>query len=145
MGLKAGWLAFFLFVWLIGAFLGSTFEYHVDTATGSAQQIAAAGAQAGNWAGDGSGGYGQSPTTTLEYILDVTNSFQRLPFFNITIPIPSNQQYWDAVYKVVAWRWSFMDGYDMFYWIFLAPFVAMGVLSLILIAYGIVTGNLSWS
>ena len=27
MGLKAGWLALFLFVWTIGAFLGSTFEY----------------------------------------------------------------------------------------------------------------------
>jgi len=27
MGLKAGWLALFIFVWLIGAFLGSTFEY----------------------------------------------------------------------------------------------------------------------
>jgi hypothetical protein len=145
MGLKAGWLAFFLFVWLVGAYLGSTFEYHVDTTTGTAQQIAAAGAQAGKWAGSSTGGYAESPSTTLEYILDVTNSFQRLPFFNITIPIPSNQAYWSAVYHVVTWRWSFMDDYQMLYWIICAPFVSMGVLSLILIAYGIITGNLTWT
>jgi len=28
MGLKAGWLALFLFVWIIGAFIGSTFDFH---------------------------------------------------------------------------------------------------------------------
>lgn len=145
MGLKAGWLALFLFVWIVGAFLGSTFEYHVDTTTGTAEQIAAAGDQAGMWAGSGTGGYSESPITTLEYIMDITNSFQRLPFFNITIPVPTNTEYWESIYKVVTWRWAFMEDYDMLYWIFFAPFVAMGILSIILIAYGIVTGNLSWS
>lgn len=145
MGLKAGWLALFLFVWIIGAFLGSTFEYHVDTATGTAEQIADAGSQAGKWAGSGTGGYDQSPVTTLEYILDVSNSFQRTPFFNITIPIPTNQEYWESVYKVVTWRWAFMEDYDMIYWIFCAPFVVMGIFTLIMIAYGIITGNLSWT
>lgn len=145
MGLKAGWLALFIFVWLIGAFLGSTFEYHVDETTGTPEQIAAAGAQAGKWAGSESGGYTQSPVTTLQYIFNVTNSFQRLPFFNVTIPVPTNQDYWTSVYKVVTWRWSFMEGYEMIYWIFCGPFVSMGILSLLLIAYGILTGNLSWS
>jgi len=32
MGLKAGWLALFFFVWIIGAFLGSTFDYQTATA-----------------------------------------------------------------------------------------------------------------
>ncbi len=144
MGLKAGWVALMLFVWLIGAFLGSTFEYHVDTTTGSAEQIADAGAQAGKWAGSGTGGYTQAPTTTLDYILNVTNSFQRLPFFDITIPVPTSHEYWSSVYKIVTWRWSFMEDYDMIYYIFCAPFVVMGVFSLIMIAYGIITGNLSW-
>jgi hypothetical protein len=130
MGLKAGWLALFMFVWLVGAFLGSTFEFQNTADT---------------WAGSGTGGYDQSPQSTIEYLIDVTNSFQKLPFFNITIPIPTNQQYWEAAFKVITWRWAFMEDYDMIYWLFCAPFVAMGVLSLILIAYGIITGNLSWS
>lgn len=145
MGLKAGWLALFVFVWLIGAFLGSTFEYHVDTTTGTPEQIAAAGGQAGKWAGSGTGGYAESPVTTLEYLMNVTNSFQRLPFFNITIPVPTNTEYWAEAYKVITWRWSFMEDYTMIYWIVCAPFAIMGILSLILIAYGIITGNLSWS
>jgi hypothetical protein len=145
MGLKAGWLAMMLFVWMVGAFLGSTFEYHVDDTTGTAEQIAAAGAQAGKWAGSSTGGYDESPATTLDYILNVTNSFQRVPFFNITIPIPTNSQYWDSIYKVITWRWSFMEDYTMIWWLFCAPFVAMGIFSFIMIAYGIVTGNLSWS
>ncbi len=208
MGLKAGWLALFLFVWLIGAFLGSTFEYHntesdagvayttgTATFTNGSKTVTGAGtvwiatmedgrikadtdglwhkietvvnnteltlyspytstggagldytmAVSPGWAGSGTGGYEESPITTLDYLLNVTNSFQRLPFFNITIPIPTNQDYWSAAYKVVTWRWSFMDGYDMIYWIFCAPFVAMGVFSMLMIAYGIITGNLSWT
>lgn len=144
MGLKAGWLALFLFVWLVGAFLGSTFEYHVDTTTGTPEQIAAAGAQAGKWAGSGTGGYDISPITTLEYISDITNSFQRLSFLNATIPFPSSGEYWKAVGRVVTWKWSFMEEADMFYWLFLFPFVAMGLFSLIMIGYGIITGNLTW-
>jgi hypothetical protein len=147
MGLKAGWLALFLFVWIIGAIFGSTFEFHVDTATGSAEQIAAAGDQAGKWgfSGNGTSGYAQSPQTTLEYIFDIKNSFQKLPFVDVSVPIPSNPKYWDAVYRVVTWRWSFMEDAPMVYWIFFFPFVAMGIFSLIMIAYGIITGSLSWS
>jgi hypothetical protein len=148
MGLKSGWLALFLFVWIIGAFLGSTFEYHVDTATGSAEQIAAAGAQAGQWAGDAGGGYEQSPITTLDYILNFSNSFQRLPFFDVTIPIPSNMDYWEAVYKVVTWRWSFMEDAAMVYWIFCAPFVAMGMLALLAFVFQLlssIVNALSWT
>jgi hypothetical protein len=34
--------------------------------------------------------------------------------------------------------------YGMFYWIFLFPFVAMGFLSVLLLVYGIITGNISF-
>lgn len=128
MGLKAGWLALFIFVWLIGAFLGSTFEYHTASA---------------DWAGTGTGGYDQSPITTLEYLMDVSNSFTTTEVLGfVPIPVP-NRDYFDSLYKVITWQWSFMDGYEMFYWIVCAPFVMMGVLSLILLAYGLITGNLT--
>jgi hypothetical protein len=130
MGLKAGWLALFIFVWLIGAFLGSTFDYHHTTAT---------------WAGTGTGGYTDTPITTLQYLMNISNAVQRFPVLGgIPLPVP-NTEYFSTMYKVVTWQWSFLEGYSMFYWLFCAPFAMMGVLSLILLVYGIITGNLTLS
>ena len=207
MGLKAGWLALFLFVWIVGAFLGSTFEYQDTDATagmayttgtatfttGSAEVIGAATtwnqalmaggliksntddvwykilsvnsttnltmtavySQAGGagmaytmqaspgWAGTGTGGYATSPTTKLDYLLNVSNAMQRIELLGgIPFPVP-NGQYFDTAFEVVTWQWSFMDGYELVYLVFLAPFIVMGVLSMILLVYGVLTGNLS--
>jgi hypothetical protein len=93
--------------------------------------------------GSGTGGYAQSPVTTLEYLMNISNAVQRFPVFgNVPLPIP-NGEYFKAAYKVVTWQWSFLEGYEMFYWIFCAPFVLMGVLSLILLVYSVLTGNVS--
>ncbi len=212
--MKAGWLALFLFVWIIGAFLGSTFEYQSTSAssgmsyavgtanftTGSAN-VSGAGttwnnvlmanglmkcnanglwykiasvnsttllnltavyagvnATGGNltsnaaytmqaspgWAGTGTGGYGSSPTTKLEYLLNVSNAIQRISLLGvIPFPVP-NGEYFNTAYEVITWRWSFMVDYGMFYWVFCAPFVVMGVLSMLLLVYGILTGNLTF-
>lgn len=130
MGLKAGWLALFIFVWLIGAFLGSTFELHDTDA---------------EWAGSGTGGYTTSPITKMEYLMSISNAITSTEVLGfIPMPIP-NSEYFKTVYEVVTWQWSFMDGYEMFYWIFCAPFVMMGVLSLLLLVYGVLTGNLTVS
>jgi hypothetical protein len=207
MGLKAGFLALFIFVWLIGAFLGSTYEYQntetgagmaysTGTATfttGSAEVIGAAtnwiGAMAGGiikcdadgiwymvasvnsttnltltalysqaggagqaytmqavagWAGTGTGGYDVSPINKLEYLMDVSNVVQRIEILSAIPFISPNGDYFSTVWDVLTWQWPFMDDYQMFYWIFLAPFVLMGVLSVILLVYGILTGNLSF-
>jgi len=208
MGLKAGWLALAVFVWIIGAFLGSTFEYQSTSgaagmaySTGTAnfttgsENVTGAGtiwnnalmagglmkcdddgiwykiasvnsttklsltavyAQVGGagkaytmqaspgWAGNGTGGYAIAPVTKLGYLLDISNAVQRIELLGaIPFPVP-NGKYFDTVFEVITWQWSFMDGYAMFYWIFCAPFIIMGVLSLILLVYGILTGNLAF-
>ncbi len=207
MGLKAGWLALFLFVWIIGAFLGSTFEYHstpaaagLSYATGTATftygsatvtgagttwndvlmaggnikmdaddvfykilsvenvtslTLTAVYAQAGGagadytmqvapgWVGTSGGGYAQAPITTLEYLTNVNNAMQRIELLGgIPFPVP-NTEYFNTIFKVITWQWSFMAGYGMFYWIVCAPFIMMGVLSMILLVYGVLTGNLT--
>ena len=207
MGLKAGWLALFLFVWIIGAFLGSTFEYHSTAAasgmtysTGTANftygsanvtgagtswnqalmanglirmdadavwykilavnsttllNLTAVYAEAGGdvqaytmqaspgWAGTGGGGYGQAPITTLEYLTNVNNAMQRIELLGaIPFPVP-NEEYFNTIFKVITWQWSFLDGYGMFYWIVCVPFIMMGILSMILLVYGVLTGNLT--
>lgn len=208
MGLKAGWLALFIFVWVIGAFLGSTFDYDAADAsqgtsysTGTATfttsnntvlgagtvwdnatmyggiiksntddvwykideitdathlELKAPYIQAGGaghnytmqaspgWAGVGTGGYANSPTSTLGTLMQSWEAIQRNPIIGV-ISIVTNGEFWGAVYKVLLWRWSFLDDYMMVYWIFLFPFVCMGMLSVLLLAYGIVTGNLTWS
>jgi len=207
MGLKAGWLAFFVFVWLIGAFLGSTYEYQ-NTASGAGMEYSTGtatfttgnnivigagtnwvGAMAGGiikcnadgvwymvlsvnsttnltltalysqaggvgqaytmqavagWAGTGTGGYATSPVNKLEFLTDVTNIVQRIEILGAVPFIAPNADYFSAAFDVLTWRWSFLEDYMLFYWIFLAPFVLMGVLSVILLVYGILTGNLSF-
>ena len=97
------------------------------------------------WAGTGSGGYDQSPTSTLKFLTNISNAFQKLPVLgNVPLPVP-NPEYFKSAFKVVTWQWSFLDGYAMFYWIFCVPFVVMGVLSMILLVYGIISGNLDIS
>jgi hypothetical protein len=67
----------------------------------------------------------------------------------IPIPVP-NGKYFKTAFEVVTWDFAFLhnpDGtmaYGMFYYIFCAPFIIMGVLSLILLVYGILTGNLTY-
>lgn len=215
MSLRPGWLSLFIFVWIIGAFLGSTFEYQssvngqgISYSAGTADftlgsnivtghgttwvdatmaggyikcnndgnwykikqvnnntQLVIYGAYSqigGNtksytmaasagWAGTSStqSGYQSlAPTTTLDYIFNISNAFQKNTILgNIPLPLP-NQEYFKTVFKVITWQWSFMYNTDgtmalgMFYWIFCAPFVAMGVLSLIVLAYGLLVGNL---
>ncbi len=206
MGLKAGWLALFVFVWIIGAFLGSTFEFQSsDTAQGESYSAGTATfttgsqtvtgvvtvwtaamedgmirsdtdliwykirtrvnnteitlyalyAEAGGaghnytmqptpgWSGSGAGGYSESPVTTLQYLLNVSNAVQRLPLLgNVPLPVP-NGDYFNTAFKVVTWQFSFLEDAAMFYWIFMAPFCIMGVLSMILLVYGIITGNIT--
>ncbi|KKK50991.1 hypothetical protein LCGC14_3119490 [marine sediment metagenome] len=206
MGLKAGWLAFFTFVWIIGAFLGSTFEYH-STAQASGQSYTAgtasftnnsatvdgagttwvAGMEGGliqcdahgvwfkidtvvnnieltlvtvyteptalgqpytmvasqGWTGTGTGGYAESPVTTLQYLLDVSNVVQKTQVLGAIPLVTPNGDYFTTAFKVVTWQFAFLEDAAMFYWIFLAPFAIMGVLSMILLVYGLITGNLT--
>lgn len=95
------------------------------------------------WVGSGTGGYTSSPTTKLGYLLNLSNAVQRIELLGaIPFPIP-NGEYFKAVFEVITWRWSFLTDYGMFYWIFCVPFVVMGVLSMILLVYGVLTGNLT--
>ena len=207
MGLKAGWLALFIFVWVIGVFLGSTFDYNdadasqgMSYSTGTAtfttgdSTVGGAGTAwdnvtmdggliksntdgvwykiqditnlttlelyapymetggAGNytmqasagWSGVGSGGYGTAPSSDLETLMRAWQAIQRNPIVGV-IALPLNGEFWGAAFHIITWQWSFMDGYGIIYWIFLFPFAAMGMLSILLLVYGIITGNISWS
>jgi hypothetical protein len=99
------------------------------------------------WAGTGTAGYttGQDPISTLEYLTDISNVFQKTQLLgNIPLPVP-NGEYFKTAFNVVTWQWSFLADYQMFYWIFCTPFVIMGILSLILLVYGIISGNLTFT
>ena len=136
MGLKAGFVGFFLFVWLIGAFLGSTFEFHNTEAT---------------WAGTGTGGYSQSPVTTMDYLTDINNVTQQTKIFGSIPVIVPNSEYFTTAFKILLWQFSFLYGtdgtleYGLVYYIFFMPFAVMGILSLVLMVYSLISGNLSFS
>lgn len=101
------------------------------------------------WAGTGTGGYTKSPLNTLEDLMFANQVQQRNALIG-AVTLIVNPKFWEATFDILLWRWSFMmnpDGtlaYGMFYWIFLFPFVAMGFLSVLLLVYGILTGNISF-
>jgi hypothetical protein len=113
--------------------------YNGTTAAGAAYTMA----QSPGWAGSGSGGYATSPITKMEYLIDVNNAHQNLPLLGVFTWLVPNGEYFKTVRDVLLWKWSFMDGYEMIYWIFFMPFVAMGVLSVILLIYGVISGNIT--
>jgi len=102
-------------------------------------------AESPGWAGTGSGGYNQYPVTTLTYLSNINNAFQKLASLgDVPVPVP-NPDYFKSMFKVLTWQWSFMDGYEIFYWIFLSPFVIAGIFSMIILGYGLLVGNLNFS
>lgn len=126
--------------------VGSTVIYLYSPYTGAGGAgIAYTMAVSPGWAGSGSGGYDQDPISTLGYLTNISNAFQRLPLLgNIPLPVPSGD-YFKSAFKVLTWQWSFLAGYAMFYWIFCAPFVAMGIFSMLMLVYGLISGNLTFS
>lgn len=208
MGLKAGWLALFIFVWIVGIFLGSTFDYSsaegdtgLSYSTGTANFTYGSATVVGNgvawtasmvggliqatdddiwvkifavpdattitltalypgdggnnldytigvaqgWAGTGDSGYSENISAKLENFTELSMSYQRNPYIGtVTLPV-SGGNFFSTAFEAVTWQWSFLEGYEMFYYIFCLPFVVMGVLSMILLVYGVLTGNLTLS
>lgn len=134
--MRASILGFICFVWIIGAILGSTFEYHDTEDT---------------WAGTGTGGYQTAPVTTFQYLINVKNAVQRSEILGgIPIPVP-NTEYFDTAIKVTTWQFSFWyddDGtfvYGLVYYIMILPICIIGIATLLFLIYGVLTGNLTIS
>lgn len=127
MALRAGWLALMLFVWIIGTILGSTYDGNNTSAT---------------WMGTGTGGYVTQPRSDLEIIGTGFNAVIKNPIVG-SVGMLTNSQFWGAVYRTITWQWTFvLNETPMFYWIFCFPFVAMGLLSCLIIVYQVLLGNL---
>lgn len=208
MGLKAGWLALFVFVWIIGIFLGSTFDYSsaegdtgISYNTGTANFTYGSATVVGNgttwaatmvgglmqatndgvwvkifavpdattitltalypgdggnnqaytiqaaqgWAGTGDSGYSENISRKIEKLTELSVAYQENPIIGtISLPV-SGGNFFSTAFEAVTWQWSFLEGYEMFYYIFCLPFVIMGILSMVLLVYGVLTGNLTLS
>jgi hypothetical protein len=121
--LNTKWLAFFAFVWVIGIFLGATYEKH-DTST--------------TWAGN-------TQNTTLEYLMDYQNvSYQQPVFGNVSMPMV-NGDYFRTWFKVLTLRFDFTTQYEMLYWILFAPLAIAGAFALIYGFVGLLQGFIPFS
>jgi len=135
--LKSSMMAFIIFVWIIGVLLGSTYDGY--GMAGSAY------AWAGNATAEHAGGYAESPATIIDYVSNFTNSYQRINLVgNIGMTLPVNQEYWGAVFTMATWRFSFIEDYPMVYWIVFLPFTIVAMMSIFVLIYQVLTGNLSW-
>ncbi len=120
-----------VFVYIVAIFLGSTYE---------------GGTVTGSWAGTGNAGYvaGQTPVETLNYLMNMSNAIQHTPIIgNIPLPIP-NGQYFAAWFNLLTLQFTFMKGYEMFYYILILPFAIWAVVSLALLTIAAIRGNITW-
>ncbi len=128
MSLTAKWIALYVFVWIIGTWLGSTYDGYYT---------------AGTWAGSGTGGYSQSPKTTIEGLMQGSSSTERLPSVGNVSVVTSVTNWFSNAFKVLTWQWSFMKDFPMVQFL-LTSFGAMGFLSMMMIVWNIIRGNVSW-
>ncbi len=121
MQLTAKWVALFIFVWVIGTWLGWTYD------------------GAASWGG----GTTENASTTMTNIMSANVASQRLASVGIVSFLVSAGQFLFSLYMILTWQFSFVKPYPMVQWIFFA-FGAMGLVSLFMMLYGMVRGNISW-
>jgi hypothetical protein len=83
--------------------------------------------------------------TDLEYIMNFKNATMQLPVMGgIPMPVP-NPEYFKAIGRIVTLTVPFLQqsGYMVVQY-FLWAFAVMGILSLILLIMGIISGNITW-
>ena len=109
-------LAMIVFIYVLIAFLGMTFE--------------------GNWI---------SHDSSLQTMANVAQGSQTLSFFGIIqLPVPP-LNFFVAAYQIITLQFSFITGgYMMFYYIVLLPIAIAGVSSMIMLFIGTIRGNISW-
>ena len=123
------WLGLAAFVWVVGMFLGSTFEYHTEAA--------------GTWGGSGTGGYvNETPVSTLNYLSNFNNVIRDTTIFGvITLPVP-NTEWFKTLGRVMVWNFQFLTGGAMmFYWIFILPITIMLIGTILWSLVAIIQGN----
>jgi hypothetical protein len=117
------WFAFFVFIYIIGMYMGASFEKHIGSA----------------WSGTGE-------VTTLEYLTNFSNLVvMNAEVGSLSFPMP-NPQYFSALLKVMTFNFEFLQGtgYSMIYQIILTPFAVIGIVSLLGLTYQLVRGILPW-
>lgn len=100
------WIIFLLMVWIIGCFLGATFDYQNTSDT---------------WAGS-------TKETTLEYLLDAKNIAYSQEEGGTWSFVGINTEYFQTLWGVMTWDFPFFDdtlnpGTEMIRWIIFLPIV----------------------
>lgn len=127
MTLSAKWVSLFAMIWLIGAWLGSTYDGYNTPST---------------WVGTGSGGYSTNATTTMNNLMGANVVTSQTPIWG-AIPIVGPIANWAvSAFAVATLDFSFLAPYPMIHNIIHA-FGLMAILALFGILYGALRGNIT--
>ena len=126
MTLSAKWISLFAIIWLIGTWLGNTYDGYSSFDT----SVSIAGVTGNN-------------SATLGALASGSEVSQKLPLVGNISFISAGIDWVSSAFEIVFWQWSFVEPYPMLQNIFTA-FALMGLLTLIMIVYGMITGNLTW-
>lgn len=107
--MKPGLLSFLILVWIVGVFLGATYEKH----------------EGPDWPGT-------KEESTLDYLMSFKNvTYQQTIIGSIEIPVP-NPQYMKTLGRVMFLQFEFMEGdWQLAQWIILAPLAIAALFTLL--------------
>ncbi len=120
---SAKWIGFFVFVWIIGTIFSVTYNGGTTLA--------------------GTSSYTENASTTISNLQSGYSSSEVLPLVGKVSFISSAWGFIQSAYNAVTWRFSFLEPYPMAYWI-ISCFGTIGFLSLLILLYQAIRGNITW-
>lgn len=94
------------------------------------------------WAG--TGGYAISPVTSLQYIIGSAQAHQQLPLIGKIAFVIFNPNFYTALFGIATLQFTFMTGLGFIYFLVITPFAVLSIVSLGLLIYSIIRGNVTW-
>jgi len=94
------------------------------------------------WAG--TGGYSASPVATLQSVIASAEAHQSLPLIGKIAFVVFNPNFYSALFGIATLQFTFMTGLGFIYFLVITPFAVLSIISLGLLIYGIIRGNVVW-
>jgi len=122
--LSAKWFALVITIYVYSIVFGWTFD-------GSAA-----------WAG--TGGYSISPVATLGNVIASAQAHQQLPLIGKIAFVVFNPNFWVALFGIATLQFTFMTGLGFIYFLVITPFAVLSIISIGLLIYGMIRGNITF-
>lgn len=91
------------------------------------------------------GGVGNSnPILNMQNVIASSQAHQNLPLIGKVAFVIFNPNFYVALFGIATLQFTFMTGLGLIYFLIITPFAVLSIISLGVLIYGVLTGNLTW-